>query len=54
LRPRFFWRRLEAQLIGKLHMHILNGIATATRAGKPSRSAETSLTTPSAPSGTLA
>jgi hypothetical protein len=54
LRPRFFWRRLEARLIGQLHMHILGGIGTALRAGKPRRSAEASLTTPSAPSGTLA
>jgi hypothetical protein len=54
LRPRFFWRPLEARLIGQLHMHILGGIRNAIRAGKPCCSAEASLTTPSAPSGTLA
>jgi hypothetical protein len=54
LRPRFFWRRLEACLIGQLHLHILGGIRTAMRTGKPWRSADASLTTPPAPSGTLA
>jgi len=54
LRPRFFWRRLEAHLIGQFHMHILSGIATATHSAKPSRSAEPSPATPSASSGTLA
>lgn len=53
LRPRFFWRRLEARLIGQLHLHILGGIRTAMRTGKPWRSADASLTPPSAPSGTL-
>jgi hypothetical protein len=54
LRPRFFWRRLEALLIGQLHLHILGGIRTAMRIGKPWRSADGSLTTPSSSSGTLA
>jgi hypothetical protein len=54
LRPRFFWRPLEADLIRQLHMHILSGIATAAGADKPWRAAEASQTTPTAPSGTLA
>jgi hypothetical protein len=53
LRPRFFWRRLEARLIGQLHLHILSGIKTATRTGEACRSAEGSLTTRSTSSGTL-
>ena len=54
LRPRFFWRRLEARLIGQLHLHILGGITTAMRAGTRWRSSEASLPAPSAHSGTLA
>jgi hypothetical protein len=34
LRPRFFWRRLEARLIGQLHLHILGGIRTAVRTAR--------------------
>jgi hypothetical protein len=54
LRPRFFWRRLEARLIGQLHLHILGGITTAIRTRAPWRSPEKSLSEPSAHSGTLA
>jgi hypothetical protein len=54
LRPRFFWRCLEGYLIGRLHMHILSGLATATRGCQRSRSAGVSPPVPSSPSGTLA
>jgi len=38
LRPRFFWRRLEALLIGQLHRHIFSGLRDAIRKEHSARS----------------